>query len=97
MFSKAWKANQQSDAGGHQPAEQVVGPHGDAAGPPQDDAEQQRRCSAGADEAELLPRDREDEVGLLLGHELALGLRAVEQALAVEAAGADRDRAWLML
>ena len=25
--------------------------------------------SAGADEAELLPRHREDEVGLLLGHE----------------------------
>ena len=45
----------------------------------------------GADQAELLPRDREDEVGVLLGHEAGLGLRAVEQALAEDAAVADRD------
>ena len=35
-----------------------------------------------ADEAELLPRDREDEVGLHRGDEVAAGERAVEQALA---------------
>ena len=44
-------------------------------------AEQQDRRPR-ADEAELLPRHGEDEVGLLLGDELALGLRAVEQPLA---------------
>ena len=33
-----------------------------------------------ADEAEFLAGDGEDEVGLLLGDELALGLRAGEQA-----------------
>ena len=44
-----------------------------------------------ADEAELLTRHREDEVGLLLGHELALGLAALEQPLAEDATRADRD------
>ena len=37
-----------------------------------------------ADEAELLPHRREDEVGVLLGHEAALGLRAVLETLAGE-------------
>ena len=45
--------------------------------------------SAAADEAELLPDGREDEVGLLLGHVAAVGLRPVEEALAGEAALAD--------
>jgi hypothetical protein len=40
---------------------------------------------------ELLPRDREDEVGLLLGDEPALRLRALEEPLPEQAAGADRD------
>ena len=47
--------------------------------------------TARADEAELLARDGEDEVGLDRGDEVAAGERAVEQALAVQAAGADRD------
>ena len=34
------------------------------------------RSTAAADEAELLPHRGEDEVGVLLGHEAALGLRA---------------------
>ena len=41
--------------------------------------------------AELLTRHREDEVGLLLGHEPRAGLRAVEEALAPQAAVADGD------
>ena len=47
--------------------------------------------AAGADEAELLAGDREDEVGLLLGDELAVGLGALEEPLAGQTAGADRD------
>ena len=90
MFSKDWKANQAMI-----PAATIVpyssrGLAGDAAGAPQHDAEQQDD-QARADEAQLLTRDGEDEVGLLLGHELAGGLGAVEEALAAEAAGADGD------
>ena len=44
-----------------------------------------------ADEAELLGQHREHEVGRLDGQEVALRLRAVGQALAHPAAGADRD------
>jgi hypothetical protein len=46
-----------------------------------DDAEQGDQ-QAGADQAELLARDGEDEVGVLLGHEAGAGLRAVEEPLA---------------
>ena len=38
---------------------------------------------AGADEAELLPHRREDEVGVLLGHDVEPGLGALEQAVPV--------------
>ena len=44
-----------------------------------------------ADEPELLGEDREHEVGGLDRQELALGLRAVRQALAHPAARPDRD------
>src|SRR5262249_31785252 len=43
-----------------------------------------------ADEAELLPHDREDEVGVLRGHVAQVRERAVEQTGALEAAVADR-------
>ena len=46
---------------------------------------------SGSDEAELLPRHREDEVGLLEGDEAALGLAPGEEALPREAARADGD------
>src|SRR5690606_9878992 len=71
-------------------AVQVGGVAGDAAGAPEDDAEQAYDQRA-ADEAEFLPGDGEDEVGLLLGHELAGGLGAVEEAGAGQSAGADGD------
>ena len=58
---------------------------------------EQRDQHAGADQAELLPGDGEDEVGVLLGHEAGPGLRAVEEALAEEAAVADRDAGLLVL
>ena len=84
------------DAGGHQPAEGVGRADGDPAAPPQHDAEQQHE-PAGADQAELLPRDGEDEVGLLLGDEGAVGLRPLEQALAEEPTRADGDAGLLVL
>ena len=46
---------------------------------------------AGAGQAELLPHRGEDEVGVLLGHVAQPGLRALEQPLALDAAGADGD------
>ena len=78
------------DAGGHQGAEQVLGPDRDPHAAPQHHAEQHDE-QAGPDEAELLARDGEHEVGLLLRDELAVRLRAVEQPLAEPSAGADRD------
>ena len=76
--------------GRHQHAEHVVGELGGADRAEHDDAEQ-GDDDGGADEAEFLARDGEDEVGLDRGDEVAAGERAVEQALAVQAAGADRD------
>ena len=90
MFSKAWKANQATTPVATSRPNRSDGAERRSAGPPEHHPEQQE-ISRGADEAELLPRDREDEVGLLLGDEAALGLRAVEQALAGQPAGADRD------
>ena len=58
---------------------------------PQHDEAEQEQQPGGPEEAELLPRHREDEVGLLVGDEAALGLPALEEALPLPAAGADRD------
>ena len=44
-----------------------------------------------ADQAEFLGVHREDEVGVALGDEIEVRLRAVQPALAGDAAGADRD------
>ena len=79
MFSKDWKANQAMIPAATTVPYSSVRLAGDAAGAPQDDAEQ-HDDQARADEAELLARDGEDEVGLLLGDELAGGLGAVEEA-----------------
>ena len=90
MFWKVWKANQQA-----MPA---------AATRPNMSSACMEMCSArhsthreeqdqhaGADQAELLAGDGEDEVGVLLGHEARTGLRAVEETLPEQAAVADRD------
>src|SRR3954452_17346507 len=78
------------DADGHQPPEHVLGLNGDPQATPQDQPEQQNE-GPGTDEAELLPRDGEHEVGVLLGDEPALGLRPLEKPLALHASGSDRD------
>ena len=67
------------DPGGHDRPVQLGRLAGDPAGAPQDDAEQDDD-QPGPEEAELLARDGEDEVGLLLGDELAGGLGALEEA-----------------
>ena len=78
------------DAGGDDRAVELGGLAGDAAGAPQDDAQQQDD-QPGAQEAEFLAGDGEDEVGLLLGDELPGGLGAVEEARAGQPAAADGD------
>ena len=84
------EAEPAGDAGRGEPAEHVVGAGRDHQRPPDHQAEQ-RDQDARADQAELLPRDREHEVGVLLGHEAGAGLRAVEEPLAEQPAVADRD------
>ena len=89
MFWKAWKREPAHDpAGDDAAAPRAAG--GDAQPPPAQQREQhddRRR----ADEAELLAGDAEHEVGLLLGHERAVGLRPVEQAGAEQVPVRDRD------
>ena len=90
MFWKAWKPNQQA-----MPAAQTR-PKTSSARRAMTRARQITTPSSamstpGTEQAQLLPRDREDEVGLLLGHEAGPGLGAVEEPLAEQAAVADRD------
>ena len=58
-----------------------------------DDAYQERHIEqyyhGGADEATFLTYGAEDEVGVLLGHEVVFGLRALQEALSREAARTD--------
>ena len=68
-FWNAWKPNQQAMPRGGDPAEDVVGVPRRCASARQIDDAEQRDQHSGPDQAELLPRDREDEVGVLLGHE----------------------------
>src|SRR5215218_3862827 len=77
--------------GGQEGAEGVAGHGGDAQSPPQEQPEQQQQ-DHGAGEAELLADHGEDEVGLLLGNVLEVGLGAVQVALAGDAARADGDQ-----
>ena len=55
----------------------------------QDEREEEEQHSGGAYETLLLAYGAEDEVGVLLGHVLELGLRAVHEAFALKSAGAD--------
>ena len=56
---------------------------------PQDEGQEEQQHAGRAHEALLLADGAEDEVGVLLGHVLQLGLRAVEEALALEASRPD--------
>ena len=90
MFWKAWKPNQQTIPA---PASR---PNMSSAGAAMRTARHSSTRNSAMmrrrpDQAELLARDREDEVGVLLGHEARLRLRAVEQALPEQPAVADRD------
>ena len=78
------------DADGDQPPEGVLGPRRHDEHPPHDERQQQEQ-PGGADEAELLPRHREDEVVELVGHVAALGALAAHETLAPHPAGADRQ------
>ena len=75
MLTKVWNANQQTTPARDEPAERSGDRAADAQPAPQQQPEQHDE-RAGADEAELLAGHGEDEVGLLLGHERAVGLRA---------------------
>ena len=89
MFWKAWKANQQTTPQAMirpAPARRAA-----IRSPRQHSSANSTMIAARADEAELLPGDAEHEVGLLLGHERAVGLRAVEQAGAEQVPVRDRD------
>ena len=66
----------------------IGGDHQTAADEEQVEHEQDR----GADQSELLPEHREDEVGVLLREEIEVRLRAVEPALADHASRTERDR-----
>ena len=90
MFWKAWNPNQQATPAAASRPKRSSACAAMRQGPPDHDAEQQDQ-DAGPDEPELLPRDGEDEVGLLLGDERRPCLRAVEQPLAEDPAVADRD------
>src|SRR5690242_10604052 len=78
------------DPSGHQRAERLLGAGRDPQRA-QDDQREQGDDDRGPGETELLPGDREDEVGVLLGDEVAGRQRAVEQAVAEQPARADRD------
>ena len=62
-------------ADAHERAEEVAGEPGCSPGAPHHDREEAEQDHR-AEEAELLPHRREDEVGVLLGDEAALGLGA---------------------
>ena len=61
-----------------QSAKEVVRPLGDQEGSPEEEGEEEEH-EATSKESRLLPRNCEDEVGLLLRDESAIGLRSMEQ------------------
>ena len=90
MFWNAWKPNQQAmPAAATRPNTSSV--RAAISSARQMTIAEQRDQHAGAEQAELLAGDREDEVGVLLGHEPRARLRAVEQPLAEQPAVADGD------
>ena len=56
---------------------------------PHKQRQEQKQQQCGAHKAPFLANSAEDEVGALLGHELEFGLRALQIALARQAARAD--------
>ena len=89
MFSNIWNASIDKHADAHEHAEEVAREPGCSPGPPHHEGEEAEQHDR-AEEAELLPHRREDEVGVLLGHEAALRLRALAETLAGEPAVRDR-------
>ena len=85
------EAEPAGDAGCGDPTEQVVGVARRSLSARQITRQSRTIDQPGADQSELLARDREHEVGVLLGHEPGLGLGAVEEPLPEQAAVADRD------
>ena len=90
MFWKAWKPHQQAMPAAATRPNRSPACGGDGQGAPDQHGHEQDQ-HARPHQAELLARDGEDEVGVLLGHEAGAGLRAVEEALAEEPAVADGD------
>ena len=90
MFWNDWKPSQQATPAAASRPKRSGASDGDDQRPPQHDAEQQDE-QAGAEQPELLARDGEDEVGVLLRDEAGLGLRPAEDALPEDSAVADRD------
>ena len=61
------------------------------ADPPARSPSRRRGSAAAADQAPFLGHRREDEIGMALGQIVEMALRAVEEALAEDAARSDRD------
>src|SRR5260221_4319016 len=78
------------DAEAEQPAEMAAAAQRDGEAVDEDQRIKSEQGDA-ADETELLGQHGEDEVGLLLGQEVEMALRAVQEALAEEPARAERD------
>src|SRR5829696_412010 len=90
MLTKAWKASMDTTpAASRAPKGPSKG--GDPKAAPEQQPEQGEQ-GHGAGEAELLADHGEDEVGLLLGHVLEVGLGAAQVALAPDPARADGDQ-----
>ncbi len=73
-----------------QPAEMVAAAQRDGEAVAEDDHVDEDHPEP-AQQAELLGQHGEDEVGLLLGQEVEVALRALQEAAAGDAAGAERD------
>ena len=79
MFSKSWNTSIDERAGTDEHPEQVARQRADAPYSPGEHRVEEQD-DRGADEAQLLTGDGEDEVGVLLGHVREVRLRALEVA-----------------
>ena len=80
------------DPGCDQTTVHVFGQPRHAKRPPDDDSKQSYQQD-GAHKSQLLPNDREDEVGMVRRQEVQMGLRALQVSLAREHAAAHGDLA----